>query len=209
MPASAIKLDVSDLIRVGRKWTNVANRKGELDERIATTLNMLGEQTVNNIAADVARATGLNEQAARRLITLRKATRDNLTLEIDVGQALIRSTRRPLPKNSKKGPKRDKTGFYEGQLVNIVTMGDERVCHLCEELAHNSPYTIEEARAQLPHHPNCRCTVEDFGSRRRNPVEMREARAREAQQSYRPGLTLAGLRDSVMKDVRHIIRTTK
>jgi hypothetical protein len=206
MPALAIKLDVSDLQRVGRRWVSAASATGAMDERIAASLNYLGEQAADNIARDVARATGLNEQAARRLIDIRKASRDNLSFEIDVGQALIRSTRRPLPK--KKGPKRDETGFYEGQLVNIVTMGDERVCELCEELARNSPYTIEEARAQLPHHPNCRCSVEDFGPRRRKPVEMREARAREAQQDYRPKLTLEVLRATVSKELKRIVRTS-
>ena len=41
--------------------------------------------------------------------------------------------------------------------VEWSTAGDDKVCARCEDAAADSPYTIDEARGQIPLHPNCRC----------------------------------------------------
>lgn len=41
--------------------------------------------------------------------------------------------------------------------VDIVTMGDMRVCQECLDLESNNPYNINEIDNLLPVHPNCRC----------------------------------------------------
>jgi hypothetical protein len=41
--------------------------------------------------------------------------------------------------------------------VVIETAGDDRVCDICDGIAANSPYTINQARSLIPAHPNCRC----------------------------------------------------
>ena len=46
---------------------------------------------------------------------------------------------------------------YGVQLVDIMTMHDERVCQDCIELENNNPYTIQDAEGLLPRHPRCRC----------------------------------------------------
>jgi hypothetical protein len=41
--------------------------------------------------------------------------------------------------------------------VVVETAGDDRVCDICDGIAANSPYTINQARSLIPAHPNCRC----------------------------------------------------
>ena len=43
--------------------------------------------------------------------------------------------------------------------VNWLTAGDDDVCPICEDLADDSPYTLDEAEDLYPPHPNCRCAV--------------------------------------------------
>ena len=51
---------------------------------------------------------------------------------------------------------------YGVQLVNVVTMHDERVCQDCIDIERNNPYTIQEAQNLLPVHPRCRCEYEPY-----------------------------------------------
>jgi hypothetical protein len=46
--------------------------------------------------------------------------------------------------------------------LNWETRHDDRVCPACQEMAANSPYTIEQARGLIPLHPRCRCRWEDY-----------------------------------------------
>ena len=43
------------------------------------------------------------------------------------------------------------------QWIDIVTMGDSKVCQDCLNLEANNPYNINEINNLLPVHPNCRC----------------------------------------------------
>lgn len=43
------------------------------------------------------------------------------------------------------------------QWIDIVTMGDSKVCTDCLNLEANNPYHIDEINNLLPVHPNCRC----------------------------------------------------
>ena len=42
--------------------------------------------------------------------------------------------------------------------VNIITMGDEKVCQDCLNIEANNPYPIDEVWNIIPVHPNCRCS---------------------------------------------------
>ena len=44
---------------------------------------------------------------------------------------------------------------YGVEHVEIITVGDSDVCDICLDLADNNPYTLQEAMALLPAHPNC------------------------------------------------------
>lgn len=51
-------------------------------------------------------------------------------------------------------------------LVEVLTAGDDLVCQICEDIAAEGPYTIQEARGLIPAHPNCRCAFVPFGDER-------------------------------------------
>lgn len=44
-------------------------------------------------------------------------------------------------------------------LVNVLTAGDDKVCQICQDIAADGPYTINEARGLIPAHPRCRCAL--------------------------------------------------
>lgn len=42
-------------------------------------------------------------------------------------------------------------------FVNVLTAGDDRVCDVCDDIAADGPYSLDEAQGLIPAHPNCRC----------------------------------------------------
>ena len=44
--------------------------------------------------------------------------------------------------------------------VNVLTAGDDKVCQICEDIAEDGPYLIDQARGLIPAHPRCRCAFE-------------------------------------------------
>jgi ADP-Ribosyltransferase in polyvalent proteins/ParB-like nuclease domain len=57
-------------------------------------------------------------------------------------------------------------GDEDESLVNVLTAGDDDVCQICEDIADDSPYDIDEVLDLLPAHVNCRCSVTPFDDRR-------------------------------------------
>ena len=49
-----------------------------------------------------------------------------------------------------------------GGSVEVVTAGDDRVCDICDGIAANGPYSLDQAEARIPAHPNCRCSFAPF-----------------------------------------------
>lgn len=47
--------------------------------------------------------------------------------------------------------------FEARQFVNVLTAGDDRVCDICDDIAADGPYSLDEAQGLIPAHPNCRC----------------------------------------------------
>lgn len=203
----SIKVPTASLLQYAEV---LRTRQMKMKAAVTKSLNYIGDQTVEKLAQQVAQETGLNIIAARKLIKVRRATSTRNYYEIDVGQVLTQGRSRSATAQGRRERigERDQTGFTRGQLVNIVTMGDEKVCPQCEELAEASPYTIEEARAQLPHHPNCRCVVEEFTPSRKLPVQMRSGRGAAAQ-VYSSSLTLQDLAATVRANAGAVMRATR
>lgn len=141
------------------------------------TLNYVGEKTVTRMVQQVAAQSGMPEEVVRRYFVISPATPTKLRYEIDATAAMSRALdNRPMDKRARREfPGSDKDTFFkQGELVNIADMGDDRVCEICTEAVENGPYTIEEARAMIPLHPNCRCIVEPTEKRRTAPIEFRQ-----------------------------------
>jgi hypothetical protein len=57
-----------------------------------------------------------------------------------------------------------KKRFTGHELVKVVTARDGNVCKACLELAAGGPYHYTDIRAQVPHHPGCRCYIARLGA---------------------------------------------
>jgi hypothetical protein len=51
-------------------------------------------------------------------------------------------------------------------MVDILTAGDDLVCDICQDIADDAPYTLDEALDLIPAHANCRCAFRPFWDRR-------------------------------------------
>jgi hypothetical protein len=47
--------------------------------------------------------------------------------------------------------------------VDVETAGDNYVCQICEDIAEDSPYELDDAENLIPVHPNCRCAFVPAG----------------------------------------------
>ena len=46
-----------------------------------------------------------------------------------------------------------------GDVVEVQTAGDDKVCPTCEAIAAAGPYSLDEALSLIPAHPACRCEI--------------------------------------------------
>jgi 8-oxo-dGTP pyrophosphatase MutT (NUDIX family) len=46
---------------------------------------------------------------------------------------------------------------FGGGEVDVLTAGDNDVCDECQDISDSGPYSLDEAEALIPAHPNCRC----------------------------------------------------
>jgi hypothetical protein len=176
VPQPIIKIDSRSVA----KWAGrMRGKRQRVKPVAAATLNYLGAKAVDAMTVRVAAQTGMPEEIVRRSFVITPASAGSLKFIIDAKKSMTEETaRRPMQSRDQLGrfKKRDEESFFrEGELVNIVDMGDERVCPICEAAAEDGPYSIEEARRMIPLHPNCRCVVSPMEDRRRvAPVEARQ-----------------------------------
>jgi hypothetical protein len=196
-----IKLDTAALLQWGKRQSQLPK---EIRQATARSLNKVGRHALDTVVDRLSQESGLSPATVRRRFTLDLASENNLVFAINANQEIeINKSSRPMPGRS--FAKRPDSYFREGELVNIVTMGDDRVCPLCEALAEGSPYTIEEARAQIPHHRNCRCVVEPAST---GPGKVVADKFRPAVPEVMPGgeVTLQELTTALADEVRVIFK---
>jgi len=86
-----------------------------------------------------------------------------------------------------------------GVMAEWSTVGDDRVCELCEDLE-GAIMTIDEARGLIPRHPNCRCAWIPANVGERSKAALKKARYKtqdkidESIKSELPKKTRAGVR---------------
>ena len=156
-----ISVDTSDLLKWARYLDTVATKTGPA---AAKALNFIGDSIINKTITYLEESTGLEPEDIRRLITVKAATANDPTWEMDATATAPPSLDWSRPWD--KGEAID-DAFT---LVKIVTMDDDLVCEKCQQAQDDGPYTLEEAMAMLPIHPHCRCVMQPFSSLRRLPV---------------------------------------
>jgi hypothetical protein len=84
---------------------------------------------------------------------------------------------------------REKKALEAFNEVEVQTAGDDLVCPVCEEIAAEGPYGIDEAQSLIPAHPNCRCTFFPVASEARdaNPYHEPAGTSKGGQFASGPG----------------------
>lgn len=168
-----VSIDASALVRFVQ---NLQRVPAAIERAAARALNSIGEQVLDSVMDAVSAQTGMDAELLRNYIMVQRATPDNTEFSIDASQALIEAPEtRPMPLAGRRRFAQRPSGYFHAEeLVQIVTMGDELVCQICQDLEADGPYQIEEARQLIPAHPHCRCLVQSHRSRRELPVAFRK-----------------------------------
>lgn len=187
-----VTIDTSDLLRLAGVFIEKAATSNTM---IAGALNIVGDQVSDQVVETVSEQTDVPVENIRGLVYISRADETNLLYNINATRALIDApATRPMPQRG--FVRRPSDYFHNAELVNIVTMGDELVCPICQDLETSGPFTIEEARAMLPVHPHCRCVVQTFRPRRSLPVQFRKVG-----HSVTTVVTMDQLRNVVSKEI--------
>lgn len=157
--AVALSIETDKLLKFAAKLGDMPRRN---KIAISRALNQVGDGVVRQVTQSIEDQTGIPAYRIADMIVVRNANPNRLTYDITLPKGL--TDEEPTDLEKRDFPKRDDDDFQEGSLVNVVTMGDDRVCMICEEIAEANPYTIEEARTQIHHGAtiglnNCRCLL--------------------------------------------------
>lgn len=142
---------------------------------LVKSLNETGTALVQKLVTGIADEMGVPVHDVQDQIRVRKATPGELEFSADLSDVYENDmSSRDVPRSRRDPQERERETepFAPGALVSIITAGDEKVCQICEEAAEEGPYTIEEARRLVPHHPHCRCAVIPFYPKQRLPVRF-------------------------------------
>jgi hypothetical protein len=132
-------------------------------QRTAAMVSFLTVKTFNEAvldtyaAAKIAKVELVPEAVAPKKITTdarRKGVGSRISRKVAPSRSTIQRIKRAERQLERLG------------RVNVRTAGDDNVCTVCEDIADNGPYSIDEARSLIPAHPNCRCTFIPAGDKR-------------------------------------------
>lgn len=153
--------------------------KAPLNVQLAANrvINRVGDQLVEDVIGEVSDETGLEPEVIRRLVSVRRSNPFTMSYRIDASSALIDAPESRPMRGRRRFAQRTSSYFNAGEMVNVVTMEDEKVCPICRDVQRGGPYRIDEARKLIPAHPHCRCLVQPTRPKRGLPVAFRKGRA--------------------------------
>ena len=193
MAFEAYHVDAGDLLR----WASyLEDIPVVTNPAIARALNDYGHGVAERVAAKIAEKGDLPASEVLHLLKIREATPRRLVWELNAGNFFP-----PSGDWSRPWAERREKGFEKQTLVKIITMHDKLSCEICEDYAEGGPYLmaeIDEMKAKHANflrehpdwrqgpgfrtnliHPNCRCMLTPFASRRRLPVTFGDKAAKE------------------------------
>ena len=162
-----IKVNFDDVIEYAKRLTRA---KETTTPAISVGLNEVGDGLVSILTGNIAKETGLDVEAVRGLMRVKRATKNDLSYDVIVNNRLLEDDPSTL---EGKRESRDFGRQRPDTMVIIVNQKDDLVCPDCEELAAAGPMPIETAREHIPKHPHCRCVIMPYAPKgRRLPVTM-------------------------------------
>lgn len=190
-----LKVDSRKLLKYTSFLDNQPNKN---KTSIARALNQVGDGVVREFSQTLSKETGIPAERIRQFISVTHATPGSHRYEIVLKKGLAGEP-------SSQQPTASRDVFAAGTLVNVITAGDDRVCMVCERIAEEGPYTIEDARTLIPAHGgpdhNCRCQLVPYVSLKK--LELQTS----AGSSTR--MTLKQLARTLQEEVQMSLRVSK
>lgn len=179
-----LKVDASDLLKWARYYENIPR---VTKPALARALNTYGNGVVQEVVRVVSDQNGWDPDAVRQRIVTTEADPQHLEYSMDASLVTVGNAQTDW---SRDWSNRDTSNFDQDTLVQIITSGDACVCPVCEQVAEDGPYTMQQLndmQAQwacyvppTPNiapgvitnlvHPRCRCVAQPWTSYRRLPV---------------------------------------
>jgi SPP1 gp7 family putative phage head morphogenesis protein len=136
--------------------------------KVKEKLEVLTQRVVNDLE-------GVTDQMTARMVRTLTDKLSKGASPAEVGKALADEVDKARPKAESVARTETIRAHAEGQLsgfdglgvekvgarVELTTVGDDRVCHLCEGLE-GTVMWLEDAEGVIPVHPNCRCSWEPY-----------------------------------------------
>lgn len=144
-------------------------RRADLKSGIADGLNMVGDAVRREVTESIAVQAGLTPSQVAWVIDYSPATGKRLRYDIRVREKDLQDI---LSRGGREWQTRQRD--FDEKLVNVLTMRDDRVCPICEQIAEDGPYSIAEINHLKVLHPhflrtdlNCRCQLVPFAPKKR------------------------------------------
>jgi hypothetical protein len=199
-----IDIDASDIQRFIQEFRHLSD---EVKRAGRDALNEVGDEMTTRTVRELALNTGIGPHHAWQFVKRTRATLRNLLYEVRLNNELIEQEGRGAPLE-RTFEERISNTFKEGILVRVMTAEDNAVCEICQDIAEQGPYSLEEIRKLKARHPhflstalNCRCKLSPAKFTRRLPVTMKEGKATFDVDAAQKQLTQA-----VLDRVREILR---
>lgn len=166
-------IDTSKLLDFVRKLKRIDSKSV-----VADTLNELGNSVKHRVITNIVNQTGLDYSKVEQVVQLSPATGRRLNIRIRIREKALQDA---LGEQKAMGRKWEKPNReFDEKLVNVRTMRDDKVCPVCEQIAEEGPYSLEEInRLKIVHphflntHFNCRCQLVPFAPKKR--LEMTQS----------------------------------
>lgn len=189
-----LKVDAKQLLRY---TSSLGSQPAKNKTSIARALNQVGDGVVREFAQTVSKSTGIPVERVRQFITVMHASPSSHRYEITLKKGLT-------GEQSDQAPTASRDVFAAGTLVNVITFGDDLVCGVCERIAEEGPYTIEDARTLIPAHGgpdhNCRCKLVPYVSRKKIELQTSAGSSK---------MTLKQLARTLQQEVKLSLRVPK
>lgn len=200
-----ISIDATDIVRYIK---NLEKAPKDIQKGASYAINRVGDNMVSEVIEEIAAETGLESDVIRRALVVTRSSPETMMYRIDAEAALIEAPKTRPMRNRRKFAKKSDNYFQKDEMVEIVTMDDEKVCKICEDIQKNGPYQVGKARTFIPAHPHCRCLLQPVRKKKERTVSFRKRSAARSSERVQSRLR-KDLRREIVKAMEKAIRAQK
>lgn len=203
--AILIDINATDIIRYIQ---NLEKAPKEIQKGASYAINRVGDNVVSEIVEEISAETGVSQAAIRRALVITRSRPETMMYRIDAKAALIEAPATRPMRNKRTFAKKSDNYFQKDEMVEVVTMDDEKVCPICEKIQKQGPYKVGEARTLIPAHPNCRCLLQPVRKKKERSLSFRKRSAARTSEQTQERIK-RDLRKEVIKAMEKVARATR